>query len=60
MKIDFDKVVKALSEINYSGDLTLEADAYLSSFTEGDVERTFEGIKNLAASAIRLREMFNS
>lgn len=60
MKIDFDKVVKALSEINYSGDLTLEADAYLSSFTEGDVERTFEGVKNLAASAIRLREMFNS
>lgn len=60
MKIDFVSVMKALREINYSGDLTLEADAYLDSFTEGDSERTFEGIRNLAASAIKLREIFNS
>ena len=59
MKIDFDAVVAALREINYSGDLTLEADAYLASFTAGDVSRTLEGIKNLADSAKKLRDMFN-
>lgn len=60
MKIDFDKVIKALREIDYSGDFTLEADRYLESFTEGDNNKTFEGLKNLAEAAKRLREMFNA
>ena len=58
MKIDFDAVVAALREINYSGDLTLEADAYLASFTGGDEDKALEGIKNLADSANKLRSMF--
>ena len=55
MNIDFEAVVKALREINYSGYFTLEADSYLADFDESNV---FEGIKNLAASAKRLAEMF--
>ncbi len=54
MNIDFDAVTKALKEIGYKGELTLEADAYLKEYNE---ENIFEGIKNLADSAKRLREM---
>lgn len=56
MQVDFDAMVKALREINYEGFLTLEADAYLRScgYTS---ENVFEGIKNLAEAAMKLREM---
>ena len=54
MNIDFNAVVNALKEVDYKGDLTLEANAYLKEFTE---ENIFEGIKNLAESAKKLREM---
>ncbi len=54
MEIDFEKVVKALKDINYSGYFTLEADSYLSAWAD-DPET---GIKNLAASAKRLADMF--
>lgn len=60
MKIDFSSVVRALREINYSGDFTLEADAYLAEFTGGDEKRVPEGLKNLADSAKRLRDMFKA
>ncbi len=57
MNIDFEKVVRALKKIGYNGYFTLEADAYLSScgYTP---ENVFEGIKNLAASAKKLADMF--
>lgn len=55
MKIDFDAVVRALKEVNYQGYLTLEADRYLQQYTK---EHVFDGIKELAASARRLAEMF--
>lgn len=55
MDIDFDAVVKALKSIGYAGYLTLEADAYLRSYTSDTV---FEGIKNLVAADKRLAEMF--
>lgn len=54
MNIDFEAVAKALKEVNYKGELTLEADAYLHAFDE---ENVFEGIKNLAESVNRIREM---
>lgn len=53
-KIDFDKIIKALVKINYTGDFTLEADQYLSSF-EGPLE---QGIKNLSNCAKTIKEMF--
>ena len=54
MNIDFEAVAKALKEVDYKGELTLEADAYLNAFDE---ENVFEGIKNLAESVNRIREM---
>ena len=57
MSIDFETVVKALKEINYSGWFTLEADNYLNAYS---AENMFDGIKNLAASARRLADMFET
>ncbi len=55
MNIDFDSVVRSLKRIGYCGYLTLEADAYLSAYTEDNV---FEGMCALAESARRLALMF--
>ena len=55
MNIDFPAVAKALQEVGYSGDLTLEADAYLGAFSE---ETIFAGICNLANSAKQFRDLF--
>lgn len=57
MSIDFDAIVKALKKIDYKGEFTLEADSYLSAYTE---ENAFEGIKNLADSARKLANMFET
>lgn len=57
MKIDFNAVVKALKQINYGGYFTLEADRYLSAFSEDDV---FDGVKNLASAARKLADMFEN
>jgi sugar phosphate isomerase/epimerase len=57
MNIDFAEIVKALKEINYTGDLTLEADAYLPKYYN-NAENIFEGIQNMADSAKRLAGMF--
>lgn len=57
MAIDFQKVVSALREIGYSGYFTLEADQYLKAFTS---ETVFEGMKNMANSAKKLAEMFET
>ena len=57
MDMDFDAIVKALKEINYSGYFTLEADRYLEGRTE---ENVFEGVKNMAAATRRLADMFES
>lgn len=56
MSIDFDAVVKALKDINYQGNFTLEADRYLNIYNE---ENIFEGIKNLATAAKKLADMFD-
>ena len=57
MKINFDAVIKALKEINYKGDLTLEADTYLRNHTE---ENAFEGVLEMARVARRLAEMYEN
>ena len=57
MKIDFDAVVKALKEIDYKGEFTLEADTYLKDHTE---ENVFEGVLEMARAARRLTEMFKN
>ncbi len=59
MKIDFEKVVRALKKIGYKGYFTLEADAYLSSCRYTS-ENVFDGIKELAASAKKLANMFEN
>ena len=55
MQIDFEAVVKALKEINYSGYFTLEADRYLNDYTS---ENVFDGIKKLAESAKKFAQMY--
>lgn len=55
MDINFEDIVKALKEIEYKGYFTLEADRYLSEYTE---ENVFEGIKKLAESAKKLADMY--
>ncbi len=56
-KIDFGAVITALKAIDYRGYLTLEADTYLKAFSP---DTAFDGIKNLAAAAARLREMLGA
>ena len=55
MSIDFDTMVKALADIGYKGDFTLEADSYLSTF---DAEHVFEGVKDMARVARELADKF--
>lgn len=55
MEIDFEKMIKALKEINYCGYLTLEANTYMNNFNAGNA---FEGVKGYARVAKRLADMF--
>ena len=55
MDIDFAEIVRALRDIGYAGDFTLEADQYLKRYTEADI---FEGMKKMAAAARRLVAMY--
>ncbi len=57
MTINYDAVVKALKEIGYNGYFTLEADSYLGAYTP---ENVFDGMKNLAAAARKLADMFEA
>ena len=55
--IDWNEVVKALKDIDYKGEFTLEADSFLGSY---NAENVFEGVQTLAASAKKLVEMFEN
>ena len=55
--IDWNAVVKALKDVDYKGEFTLEADSYMKAF---NADNAFEGVKNLADSARRLVEMFEN
>lgn len=54
MQIDFNEIAKALKDINYQGQLTLEADRYLEAYNKDTV---FEGMKSLANSARKLEKL---
>ena len=54
MNIDFNAIAKALKDINYQGELTLEADRYLSQYNE---ENVAQGVCELAKSARKLEEL---
>ena len=57
MNINFEEVVTALRQINYSGHFTLEADRFLDGYTK---ENIYDGIKELQKSARRLADMFEN
>ena len=54
MNINFAPIGKALKNIGYSGDLTLEADAYLRKHSADDIEG---GLKKLAESARKFEKL---
>ena len=47
-------VTKALKDVDYKGEMTLEADTYLKAFNAENIE---EGIKNMADAARKLVDM---
>ncbi len=55
MDIDYNPIIKALKDINYDGEFTLEADQYLKGRDEDNV---FSGVIDLKKSADRLGELF--
>ena len=55
MSIDFDGVVKALKDINYSGYFTLEAVNFIKKY---NADNLFEGAKLFVQSAKKLSDMF--
>ena len=56
-QIDFCAVVKALKDVGYKGEFTLEADSYLKKYTE---ENVLDGLREMARVARRLAEMFEN
>ena len=55
MDIDFEAVVRSLKKIGYTGDLTLEADRFLQTYTADTVA---QGVEEMAKCANRIRDMF--
>ena len=56
MDIKFEPIVKALKEIDYKGEFTLEANTYIAKY-QGD---PVDAIKDLANSAKCLVEIWNN
>ena len=54
-KVDFPPIVKALKEINYEGDFTLESSSYLKDYNKDNI---LLGAKKLAESVKILADMF--
>ena len=57
MQIDFPPILKALKEINYAGEFTLEAVAYLQDYSDDNL---LEGVKKMAESARHLADMYEA
>ena len=57
MNVDFPAVIRALKDVGYAGDMTLEADGYLHAYTADNI---LEGMKNLAASGRKLIRLYES
>ena len=56
MQIDFGAVLKALKEIGYAGELTLEVDQYLTAYNKDNV---FIGIRKMAETAKKMATYFD-
>lgn len=56
MDMNFEEIAKALKDVNYKGELTLEACDYLNNFNS---ENVFEGVKNLYDSVKKFEDMIN-
>lgn len=58
MNIDFDAVLKALKDINYTGYFTLEADSFLKNggYNQNNIA---DGLKKMAATARQLSNNYN-
>ena len=57
MDIDFEPIVKALKEIDYKGEFTLEADRHIGDRAPEDV---FAGVCEMAKATRRLADMFEA
>ena len=55
MDIDFDAVIRALVDIGYDGDMTLEADGFVPSRNGADIP---ECLRIMNAAAVRLKSAF--
>jgi sugar phosphate isomerase/epimerase len=58
MNIDFDAVIKALREVDYKGDMTLEADSFIYFGYKDRPDEILDGLRIMRDTANRLREMF--
>ena len=56
LNVEFEPIVKALKQIGYSGEFTLEASSYMGAF---NADNAFEGVKDLADSARKLANWFD-
>ena len=56
LKIDYEPIIRALKEIDYQGDMTLEACYYLKK--EYTPENYMEGLRIMASGAKRLAQMY--
>jgi len=57
MDIDFDAILKALKDIGYNGDFTLEADKHIGN---RPAEEVFSGVCEMAKSTRKLADMFEA
>ena len=60
MNVDFSEVVKALRDVNYRGDMTLECGAHLHYYCKGDADKLEDGLKMMVSAARRLVDMFQN
>ena len=58
MNVDFEAIVKALREVDYKGDMTLEADSFLYYGYKDRPDEILDGLKIMRDAANRLRDMF--
>ena len=56
--VDFSAVIKALKDVNYEGDMTLECSSHLHYYCMEDPTKIEEGLKMMHDAAARLRDMF--
>ncbi len=55
--LDFDAIVRALADVGYGGDITLEANRHLAAYSD---EALGDGLMEMAAAARRLAEMLTA